>query len=135
MKKLFSTRYSDTAFSFAILILRLGLGTMVAFHGYTKLMKFSSLSQTFSDPFHIGHTASLSLVIFAEFFCGALVVLGLLTRFACIPLVIAMFVALYFSHHMQIFAEGEKAALYLTGFITLLFVGPGKVSVDRLIGK
>ncbi|HEY9363506.1 MAG TPA: DoxX family protein [Chitinophagaceae bacterium] len=135
MKKLFSTRCSDASFAFATLVLRIGLGVMMIPHGYSKLVNFAAKSHSYIDPFHIGSTLSLSLNIFAEFFCAAFIILGLMTRLACIPLIIAMLVAIFFAHNGQIIGDGEKAALYLTGFIALLFTGPGKVSMDRLIGK
>jgi putative oxidoreductase len=104
-------------------------------HGYKKLLSFATKSSGFSDPFHIGGPASMSLTIFAEFFCAILIVVGLMTRLACIPLVIAMSVALFYSHHGELFGDGEHAALYLAGYIALLFTGPGKISLDRMIGK
>ena len=134
--KIASTKYSNTAFSLATLILRLGLGIiMLAAHGYDKLQHFAKYSARFSDPFHMGSKISLSLDIFAEFFCSCLIILGLFTRLACIPLIIAMSVALFYVHHGDVFGTGERAALMLTGFIALLFLGPGKASVDGLIGK
>src|SRR5438552_19091940 len=134
--KIASTKYSTTAFSLATLILRLGLGIiMLAAHGYDKLQHFAKYSARFSDPFHMGSKISLSLDIFAEFFCSCLIILGLFTRLACIPLIIAMSVALFYVHQGDAFGNGERAALYLAGYIALLFVGPGKVSVDKLIGK
>jgi len=134
--KIASTKYSDTAFSFAILVLRLGLGIiMLVAHGYDKVQNFSKYSTGFSDPFHVSSRVSLSLDIFAEFFCSCLIILGLFTRLACIPLIIAMSVALFNAHHGDAFGNGERAALYLAGYIALLFVGPGKVSIDKLIGK
>ena len=36
--------------------------------------------------------------VFAEFFCAAFIILGLFTRLASIPLVIAMGVAVFFAH-------------------------------------
>ena len=108
---------------------------MMVSHGYDKLRHFSKYSAGFSDPFHLGSGLSLSLDIFAEFFCSCLLVLGLFTRLACIPLIIAMSVALFNAHQGDAFGNGERAALYLCGYIALLFVGPGKVSVDKLIGK
>lgn len=56
-----------------------------------------------------------------------------MTRLATIPLIIAMSVALFFSHHGDIFGKGEHPALYLLGFIVLLISGPGKFSLDKLI--
>jgi putative oxidoreductase len=134
--KIATTKYSDAAFSFATLILRLGLGIiMLVAHGFDKLQHFSKYAAVFSDPFHLGRGVSLSLDIFAEFFCSCLVILGLFTRLACIPLIIAMSVALFNAHKGDAFGNGERAALFLTGYIALLFIGPGKVSIDKLIGK
>ncbi len=135
MKKLFSTKYSTQSVTISLLLLRLALGALMIPHGYQKLVNFASRSSGFSDPFHIGGPASMSLAIFAEFFCAVLLVLGLMTRFACIPLIVAMSVALFHAHNGEIFGNGEKAALYLAGFIVLLLMGPGKISVDKLIGK
>lgn len=136
MKRLFSTKVSDNALSFALLVLRVGAGSlMLVQHGLDKLMHFAQKAPKFSDPFGIGSTTSLSLVVFAEFFCAAFVVLGLFTRLACIPLVIAMAVALFYRHNGQFFGEGESAGLYLVCFTALLFAGAGKVSLDRFIAK
>lgn len=135
MKKIFSTKYSDRSISFALLLLRLSLGGMMINHGYQKLMSFATKSHGFSDPFHIGGPASMGLTIFAEFFCAIFILTGLMTRLACIPLIIAMGVAVFDAHHGQVFGDGEHAALYLLGYMALLFTGPGKFSVDRLIGK
>jgi putative oxidoreductase len=135
MKKLFSTRYSDNAVSFALLVLRLTAGGLMIPHGFQKLMDFAEKSSAFSDPFHIGGPVSMALVVFAEFFCGALIVIGLFTRLACIAPIISMTVALLYAHNGDVFGAGEKAALFLGGLLALLFTGAGKVSLDRLAGK
>ena len=135
MKKIFSTRYTANSVNFALLILRLSLGGLMIPHGYDKLMHFSKYASMFANPFHIGTSASLALTIFAEFFCASFIVAGLMTRLAAIPLIIAMSVAVFYAHHGQIFGDGEHAALYLFGFIALLFTGPGKISMDGVIGK
>ena len=136
MKKLFSTGVSDNALSFALLVLRIGAGSLMMInHGLDKLMHFAQKAPRFADPFHIGSTTSLSMVVFAEFFCAAFIILGLFTRLATIPLIIAMSVALFFAHKGEFFGKGESAGLFLVCFIALLFTGPGKVSLDRLIAK
>jgi putative oxidoreductase len=135
MKRLFSTKYSDNVMTFALFVLRLTMGGLMIPHGYGKLMKFASMSDKFADPFHIGQPISLALVIFAEFFCASFVVLGMFTRLACIPLIVSTSVAISYAHKGDIFGKGEVLALFLGGFITLLFTGPGKFSIDKLIGK
>lgn len=135
MKKLFNIRYSDNGISFALLILRLTVGGLMIPHGVQKLMDFAEKSSAFSDPFHIGPALSMALVVFAEFFCGIFILIGLFTRLACIAPVISMAVALFYAHNGDVFGAGEKAALFLGGLLALLFTGPGKISLDRLAGK
>lgn len=135
MKRLFSIRYSDNGITIAAFLLRLALGALIIPHGYGKLISFASKSATFSDPFHIGSPTSMALVIFAEFFCGVFILLGLFTRLACIPLIIAMLVIVFQVHNADFFGKAEKPALFLFGYMALMFMGPGKLSMDRLIGK
>jgi putative oxidoreductase len=134
MKKLFSVRANDSAFSVATLVLRVGAGSlMLANHGLDKLINFSDKASRFSDPFDIGSTTSLALVVFAEFFCAAFIILGLFTRLAAIPLIIGMGVALFYSHNGAFFGEGESAGLYLVCFLAILLLGAGKISLDKFI--
>lgn len=135
MRRLFSIKYSDNGITIAALLLRLALGALIIPHGYSKLINFASKSSTFADPFHIGHPTSMALVIFAEFFCGVFILLGLFTRLACIPLIIAMLVIVFQIHNADFFGAAEKPALFLLGYMALMFTGPGKVSLDKLIGK
>lgn len=135
MKKLLSTGYTDWAFNIAVLVLRTGLGLMMLPHGYDKLVHFAAKKNTFINFLGIGSTFSLSLSLFAEFFCAMFVIIGLFTRFTVLPLLIGMAVALFKAHDAAIFGGGEKAALYLTGFIAIFLLGPGKVSVDGMMGK
>jgi putative oxidoreductase len=135
MIKLLSTKYSAGAFNVAMLVLRLGLGILMMHTGYNKLTHFSEYEGKFMNFLGMGSTLSLALVVFAEFFCSLFLILGLFTRFSAIPLIITMCVALFKAHNSDFFGDGQVAALFLTGYLVLLFVGPGRVSVDSMIGK
>lgn len=135
MKKLLSTKYSAGAFNAAMLVLRLGVGILMMVHGYDKLVHFSEYQGKFMNFLGIGTTMSLALVVFAEFFCSLFLILGLFTRLASIPLIVTMCVALFKAHNADFTGDGEVATLYLTAYLVLLFVGPGKISVDGMIGK
>jgi putative oxidoreductase len=135
MSKLLSTNYSTGAFNMGALILRLATGGLLIAHGYQKLMHFSTMKGSFMNFMGIGSTASLSLVIFAEVFCALFVLLGLVTRLACIPPIIAMSVALFKAHHGEVFGKGEASTLFLAGFLVILIIGPGRVSVDGATGN
>ena len=135
MSQFFSTKYKQGALDFSLFILRLAGGGLMIKHGFDKLIYFNDKVKTFPDPIHIGSTLSLSLVIFAEFFCAVMLVFGLLTRLAAIPLVITMFIAAFIVHKGEVLGDGETSTLFLSMYLVLLFVGPGKFSLDRLIGK
>ncbi len=135
MRRIISTKYTPGAFNFAMLVLRLSLGVLMLSHGYHKLIHFNTMSGSFLNLFGLGSTLSLTLDIFAEFFCSIFLILGLFTRLAIIPILIAMTVALFKAHHGDIFGAGERAAIYLACSITILFCGPGRISLDGMIGK
>jgi putative oxidoreductase len=118
-----------------MLVLRVVLGLLLASHGYTKLVKFGELKNKFINFMHMGSLISLSLITFAELVCGILLILGLFTRFACIPIIIEMCVVVFVASNGQIFASGERGMMYLAATITVLFCGPGRISVDGMIGK
>jgi len=135
MKKIFSTHYSAGAFNFATLLLRLAFGgTMIMAHGLDKVQNSDKYLGMFKDPFGVNDTASFWLVVFAEFLCALFVVLGLFTRLACIPLIIAMAVAFFYAHKSNL-GEGWAAFSYMMAFIILLLTGPGKLSIDAAINK
>jgi len=136
MKRLLSTAYSETAFNLAALILRLTFGLIICiFYGFDKLTNFHNLQLVFSDPLHIGHRWSLVLVIVAETLGGLLLALGLFTRLAALMLVISFAVAAFLVHRGHIQAQHESVYLYLAAFFCILLVGPGRISVDGMMGK
>ena len=135
MKKLLSTKYSAGAFTTAMLVLRLGLGVLMLMHGYDKLVHFAKYQPDFMNFLGIGKTMSLALVVFAEFFCSVFLILGLFTRLATIPLIIVASVIVFKVFHGDVFGDGEQGALYLIGYIVLLLLGPGRASMDSMIGK
>jgi putative oxidoreductase len=141
----------DILNSIGLLILRLGVGGYMLTHGWGKLqMLTAGQFEQFGDPIGLGSRASLALVVFAEFFCALAVMLGLATRLAALPLVIAMAVAAFVAHGndpwtmeqgYKLFFAGESkmplskepALLFLAPFLALAFTGPGKFSIDGLL--
>ncbi|HYE55143.1 MAG TPA: DoxX family membrane protein, partial [Chitinophagaceae bacterium] len=77
MKKLASTNYSAGAFNVAMFLLRAGFGVFMVPNGYNKLVNFAKYKNDFMNFLGLGPTVSLALVVFAEFFCAGLLVLGL----------------------------------------------------------
>ena len=135
MKRLLSTKYSASAFNTAMFIMRVGAGILLAVHGYDKLVHFKQYSNQFVNFLGLGQPTSLALTIFGEFFCSIFVILGLFTRLAVIPRIIVMLVAIFKGHNFDIFGEAEHPALFFLIFLTILLVGPGRISVDGMVNK
>lgn len=129
MKKLFNSK--PISADMGLLILRIVFGLSMMTHGWGKLMGFSEKAAGFYDPFGIGGEASLALVIFAEFFCSLLLVLGVYARIVLIPLIITMLVVVFAKHIGDPFGKMEKGVLYLGVYITLFLTGSGKYSITK----
>lgn len=117
-----------------LLLLRICCALMLL-HGWPKFMDFEEGSKDWPDPFHVGMTASYALTVFAELFCTIFLLVGLFTRIALIPLIVLMLVIIFDIHGGDPFGDREHAIMYLMSYLTLLFTGPGKYSLDRLIQK
>tara|TARA_R110001592_G_scaffold181632_1_gene424439 strand:+ start:63 stop:485 length:423 start_codon:yes stop_codon:yes gene_type:complete len=135
-KKLLASGNHNSSTSFALLLLRVGLGVMMLTHGYPKFLKLIEGNFQFGDPIGLGVEVSLSLAVLAEFLCSILLILGLFSRYALVPLIVTMAVALFVVHSADPFGTQEKPALYLLTFFFLFIAGPGKYSLDhKLFGK
>ena len=132
-KKLLSPTLQSPQTDWGLLILRIGISFFMARHGYDKLQNLLAGSSDFPDPLHIGGQLSLALTVLAEFFCSILLVLGLFTRFALIPLIICMVVIVFVVSAKESLDDKEHALLFLVAYIALFCTGAGKFSVDGLM--
>jgi putative oxidoreductase len=124
----------SNAISFGLLMFRISIGCFMLFgHGLAKLMGYSQMSATFPDPLGIGNPAiSMAMSIFAEFLMSIALAFGFLTRFALIPLIINMSVALIFIHKADPFKVKELAFMYLIAYVVMMITGPGRYSLDAM---
>lgn len=114
-----------------LLILRIAPSVMLLTHGIPKFNKLTGGGEIeFGDPLGIGAVPSLFLVVIGEVVCPILIIIGLQARFAAIPSAITMAVAAAVVHSSDPFSVKEKALLFLTCFVAIIFLGPGKFSID-----
>ena len=124
------------AVDIALLILRLGAGSMMLFaHGWGKLTGFAEKAAKFSDPLGVSPPISMGLSVFAEVFCSLALMLGLYTRLSAAPLFITMLVAGLLVHGDDPWKTKEKAFLFLLMFLVLMIAGGGRYSLSRLIPR
>lgn len=119
-----------------LLIFRVAVGAVMLTHGIPKLqMLFAGGEVAFPDVLGIGAFWTLALVVFAEVACSGLLILGILTRLASIPLIVNMAVAFFVVHGPDPFGKKELALFYLLVYLNLLVFGGGKFALDRLFGR
>jgi putative oxidoreductase len=127
-------RYLDRLQPFALLVMRLALGSIILDHGYHKV--FGGLHH------HVQFVASLGLPgwtaylsAFTEFFGGLLVLLGLFTRAAAFAICINMSVAIWKVHfHNGLMGNGgyEFPLALATLAFALIFLGGGPIAFDHI---
>lgn len=136
MKRLLHIGTNDSLLDLLSLVLRVTIAAFMLTHGLGKLnLLFSGNEIQFADPFGMGATFSLALAVFAEVVCSILIGLGLVTRFATIPLIVTMLVATFMIHGNDPFAKKEFALLYLLVYLVIFVVGSRKFSLDALFFK
>lgn len=133
-KKILSS--APYSLDWAALIMRFVFcGLMAINHGLMKISLFSENPDSFSDPLGIGSSTSYYLVVFAEAICSGLVLLGLFTRLALLPLLVAMAVAVFQVQWNNPMTDKELPLLYLSVYVAIWLLGPGRFSVDAMVIK
>ena len=136
-----------------LLLLRVGIAGYLTPHGWSKLQRLLAGDFAFmGDPIGLGPTASLYLVVFAELVCPVLVVVGLATRLAALPVVFSMGVAAFVSHgadpwtmeegarrffaqEAQFWGSKQPALMFLVVFLALALTGAGRFSLDAVVAR
>jgi len=136
LQKLVSTHLNERLIHIPLLVIRLLVGGYMLTHGLPKLMRlFSGDEIKFANPFGMGAAVSLGLATFAEFFCSILIILGLGTRIASIPILITMLVAAFYAHANDPFGTKEKPLVFALVYFALFVFGSGKYSLDQYLTK
>ena len=105
---------------------------MLLIHGLQKLLSWERLFHSFADPINLGSEISFLLAVIAEVACSFLVIIGLFTRYAVIPLFITMIVAIFIVHGNDPWTQKELPLIYAISFLTLFFTGAGRYSLDYI---
>lgn len=129
----------------APLALRLGLGSVFIGHGGQKLFGwwggygFQATAQFFESKLNLAPGAlHAALAGGGELFGGALIVLGLFTRFAAAQAAVIMGVAIWTAHRTAFFTDKGGMEFPLTLLlvaVALIFTGGGALSLDTRLAK
>ena len=135
-----ATSTSDKKAAWGLLLLRLLVGWVFLSEGVQKFLfpaalgagrfqKIGIPAPSFTGPF----------VGVVEIVCGALVIAGLFTAFAAIPLLIDIAVAIATTKFPMLLKQGFWAAMHeartdfcmLLGLLAILLLGAGSLSLDK----
>jgi putative oxidoreductase len=118
---------------------RLGVGLLFVSTGWGKVHDIGKVTQYFE---HLGIPApgfNAVLVGYSELICGSLLVLGLFTRLATVPLIASMTVAILTARRSELHGVfdlvGFEEFTYLVVLVMIAILGPGKVAMDRALSR
>jgi putative oxidoreductase len=119
-----------------LLIIRVGLGIMFIYHGYPKLMGgVKGWEQLGESMKYVGiHFLPVMwglLAAVTELLGGFLLIIGLAFRPACVFLLINLIVAALLQLRTAGLGDAAHAIEDAIMFAGLIFIGPGKYSVDK----
>jgi putative oxidoreductase len=120
-------------------IARLTVGLVFFQSGWGKLHDLEKVTGYFAELGIPNPAFQARFASTTEFVCGGLLLLGLATRFAVVPLIVTMCVAIRTAQWENVDGIGSLVGLLEFSYVALLVWlgtdGPGPLSLDRLIAR
>jgi putative oxidoreductase len=123
----------------ALLLGRLAVGLLFLSTGWGKVHDIPKVT-AFFESLHIPAPGFHAVLVgYSELLCGSALVIGLLSRFATVPLMVSMIVALITAKagdiHGILDLVGQDEFTYLVVLFMIAILGPGRASVDAFIAR
>jgi putative oxidoreductase len=123
----------------APLLGRLAVGLLFISTGWGKVHDIPKVTHFF-ESLHIPAPGLNAVVVaYSELICGTLLVLGLFTRLATVPLIVSMVVAILTAKlddlHGLFDLVGFDEFTYLVVLVMIAVIGPGMISLDHLLAR
>jgi putative oxidoreductase len=123
----------------APLVGRLSVGLLFMSTGWGKVHSLDKVTHFF-ESLHIPAPGfNAVLVGYSELVCGTLLVVGLATRLATVPLIVSMIVAILTAKlpdlHNLFDLVGFDEFTYLCVLVMIAIIGPGKVAIDHPLAR
>jgi putative oxidoreductase len=121
----------------ALLLGRLSVGLLFMSTGWGKVHNLAGVTGYFQRLGIPAPGFNAVLVGYSELICGTLLVLGLLSRFATVPLIVSMIVAIATAKGSDIHGVFDLVQAdeftYLVVLIMIAILGPGSVALDYFV--
>jgi putative oxidoreductase len=121
----------------APLLARLAVGLVFVSTGWGKVHDLAKVTAFFTQLGIPAPGFHAVLVGYSELICGALLVVGLVARFATVPLAVSMVVAILTAKRPDLHGlfdlVGFDEFTYLCVLVMIALLGPGSASLDRVL--
>jgi putative oxidoreductase len=121
----------------APLVGRLAVGLLFLSTGWGKVHSLDKVTSFFVKLGIPAPGLNAVVVGYSELICGALLVIGLCTRLATLPLIVSMVVAILTAKLSDIHGLFDLVAAdeftYLCVLVMLAIIGPGELSLDHIL--
>jgi putative oxidoreductase len=139
-------RLGDRALAFAkkadsvvLLVARLTVGVLFVSTGWGKVHNLAKVTEFFTELGIPMPGFNAALASYTELVGGLLLVLGLASRLAALPLVITMVVAIATAKKDEVHGLPDLFGLvewtYLVILLVVFALGPGKIALDTLLER
>ena len=127
---------AKSRFDLTMLLFRfaISLELMIA-HGLKKIGIGVAKAEKIPNPLHIPDVLNQYFAIASNIFFPVLVMIGLFTRLAVLPILTVTLVGYFFVHWNDSLLEKDMPFMYTVAYLLLLAIGPGRYSVDSIITK
>ena len=122
-----------------LLLLRLSVGALFLVSGWGKVHDLAKVTAFFGDLGIPWPAFNAVLVSVTELVGGGLLLLGLASRFAALPLFFSMVVAVITARRDDIGGVadlfGIEEVTYALVLLAIALVGPGRIALDRFVAR
>jgi len=138
MRKFPSLAFLDKYKEYAPVFIRLIIGFHLIYgvqdnvFSYARMEEFAEFLRVRGVPFPL---FSAFLSAYAQFICGILFIVGALTRYAAIVMIINFIAALLIAHRADTYPRMFQALMMLFASLFFLVYGAGKLSVDNMLER
>jgi putative oxidoreductase len=123
----------------ALLVARLTVGVLFVSTGWGKVHNLAKVTSFFAELGIPMPGLNATVASYTELVCGSLLVIGLASRLASLPLVVTMIVAIVTAKRAEVNGLADLFGLVEWTYIALLLViaavGPGLVSLDTAVAR
>src|ERR1044072_1654737 len=104
-------------------------------HGLKKLGVGVAVAEQVPNPLHLPEMLNEGFAIAGNLVFPVFVILGLFTRLAILPILAITLTGYFVVHWHDSILERDTPFMYSMVYLFILFIGPGKYSIDYRIYK